>query len=171
LGCPYCDAQPGNGVPHRRTVRAGHLKGIHGHKDRCRAAADLGWKHATVQSDKGSLAGRNYWRPLWIDFASDCRDAEMTEMRLHPSRGASPDGVGGTSRDDEDFERSDMFEDRLSCPLTSTRAEIEVSDVRVPAYDERLDPAGTGSPRAAPGRPGNGASRSSGVRAVGWRAW
>jgi hypothetical protein len=37
-----------------------------------------------------------------------------------------------------------LFKARPSCPLTSTRAEIEMPDEHGPAYAERLDLAGTG---------------------------
>ncbi len=46
--CPHCGAQPGTACRTAGPSGAGHLKGIHDHKDRYRTAADPEWKHATV---------------------------------------------------------------------------------------------------------------------------
>lgn len=42
--CPYCGAQPGTACRTAGPSGVGHLKGVHDHKDRYRAATDPEWK-------------------------------------------------------------------------------------------------------------------------------
>lgn len=44
--CPYCGAKPGTACRTAGSSGAGHLKGVHDHKDRYRAATDPEWKRA-----------------------------------------------------------------------------------------------------------------------------
>jgi hypothetical protein len=46
VACPHCGAQPGTGCRTAGPSGAGHLKGVHDHKDRYRAATDPEWKRA-----------------------------------------------------------------------------------------------------------------------------
>jgi hypothetical protein len=42
--CPYCGAQPGTSCRTAGPSGAGHLKGVHDHRDRLRVATDPEWK-------------------------------------------------------------------------------------------------------------------------------
>lgn len=44
--CTYCGAQPGTACRTAGPSGVGHLKGVHDHKDRYRAATDPEWKRA-----------------------------------------------------------------------------------------------------------------------------